>query len=71
MERVYLGQVEKGIDKVMVYYNEAGYEIDFFSNDNLMANCELYDDDHVLRELEHYLVDTKYIEIHTSHQIKF
>ncbi len=53
MERVYLGQVEKGIDKVMVYYNEAGYEIDFFSNDNLMANCELYDDDHVLRELEH------------------
>jgi hypothetical protein len=53
MERVYLGQIEKGIDKVVVYYTEYGYEIDFFSNDNLMANCELYDDDHVWRELEH------------------
>ena len=41
MERVYLGQIEKGIEKVVVYYTDYGYEIDFFSNDNLMANCEL------------------------------
>ena len=53
MERVYLGQIEKGIEKVVVYYSDYGYEIDFFSNDNLMANCELYDDDHVWRELKH------------------
>ena len=53
MERVYLGQIEKGIDKVMVYYNDNGYEIDFFRNDRLTDNCQLLDDDHVWRELEH------------------
>ena len=52
MERVYLGQIEKGLDKVVVYYNEGGYEIDFFRNDRLMANCQLLDDDHVWRELK-------------------
>jgi hypothetical protein len=52
MEKIYLGQVEKGISKVMVYYNPNGYVIDIFSNDNLMVSCELLDSDHVWRELK-------------------
>jgi hypothetical protein len=52
MEKIYLGQVEKGITKVMVYYNPNGYVIDIFSNDNLMVSCELLDSDHVWRELK-------------------
>ena len=52
MEKIYLGQVEKGITRVMVYYNPNGYVIDIFSNDNLMVSCELLDSDHVWRELK-------------------
>ena len=50
--RTYLGQIESHIDRVMVYYNDDGYEIDFFSKNKLIASCQLLDDDHVWRELK-------------------
>ena len=51
-EKTYLGQIEQGITKVMVYYIDSGYLIEFYTNDNLQAECDLLDDDHVWRELK-------------------
>ena len=51
-EKVYLGQIEKGLTKVKVYYNPNGYVIDIYFNDRIQAECELLDDDHVWRELK-------------------
>ena len=51
MDNIYLGQIEQGLSKVMVYYNDNGYVLRIYSNDNLMHECELLDDDHVWREL--------------------
>jgi hypothetical protein len=52
MEQTYLGQIEQGLTKVMVYYNDKGYVIDIYFNDRIQAECELLDDDHVWRELK-------------------
>ena len=52
MEKTYLGQIEQGITKVMVYYIDSGYFLEFYTNDRVMAECELLDDDHVWRELK-------------------
>ena len=51
MEVIYLGQIEQGLHKVAIYYNDNGYVLRIYSNDNLMQECELLDDDHVWREL--------------------
>jgi len=52
MNKTYLGQIEKGLHKVMVYYNDNGFVLDFYTNDRVVAECELLDDDHVWRELK-------------------
>jgi hypothetical protein len=59
----YLGQIEKGIDKVMVYYNDYGYVLTFHSNGNKMSYCELLDSDHVARELEYNGYSISFINI--------
>jgi hypothetical protein len=52
MEKTYLGQIEKGLQRVKVFYNEKGFVLDFYFNDRLTDECELLDDDHVWRELK-------------------
>ena len=37
MEKTYLGQIEQGITKVMVYYIDSGYFLEFYTNDRVMA----------------------------------
>ena len=52
MEKTYLGQIERGLQSVKVFYNEKGYVLDIYFNDRIIAECELLDDDHVWRELK-------------------
>jgi hypothetical protein len=52
MEKTYLGQIEKGLQCVKVFYNEKGFVLKFYFNDRIQAECELLDDDHVWRELK-------------------
>jgi hypothetical protein len=47
----YLGQIEKGNDKVMVYATKEGFKLIFNSNGNI-SQCDLFDADHIARELE-------------------
>jgi len=59
----YLGQIEKGLSKVMVYYNDNGYLLTFYSNGNKLAYCELLDSDHTARELEHRGYSQSFIDV--------
>jgi|688.fasta_scaffold833063_1 hypothetical protein len=59
----YLGQIEQGLSKVMVYYNDYGYVLTFHSNGNQMSYCELLDADHVARELEHNNYSESFIDV--------
>jgi hypothetical protein len=59
----YLGQIEKGMSKVMVYYNDNGYVLVFYSNQNKMSYCELLDSDHVARELKHNNYSESFINV--------
>jgi len=52
MGKTYLGQIEKGLQRVKVFYNEKGFVLEFYFNDRIQAECELLDSDHVWRELE-------------------
>jgi len=49
----YLGQIENGKHKVMVYSNDNGYVLTFHTNGNQLSYLELFDDDHIIRELRH------------------
>ena len=51
-DETYLGNIEQGITNLKVYANDYGYKLYFYSNGNLMTECELLDSDHVWRELK-------------------
>jgi hypothetical protein len=58
----YLGQIEKGKDKVMVYGTEEGFKLIFNSNGNIIQ-CDLFDSDHISRELEHIGYSQSFIDV--------
>jgi hypothetical protein len=58
----YLGQIEKGNDKVMVYGTKEGFKLIFNSNGNIIQ-CDLFDSDHVARELEHLGYSESFINV--------
>jgi hypothetical protein len=59
----YLGQIEQGLSKVMVYSNDYGYVLTFHSNGNEVSYCELLDADHIARELEHNNYTNSFIDV--------
>ena len=62
MNNTYLGQIEKGKDKVVVCGTKEGFSLTFISNDKRSV-CELLDSDHVARELEHLGYSQSFINV--------
>jgi hypothetical protein len=58
----YLGQIEKGNDRLSVYGTQEGFKLIFNSNGNI-SQCDLFDSDHVARELEHLGYSQPYIDV--------
>ena len=51
-EETYLGNIEKGITNLKVYWIEFGYRLKFYSNDIERDSVNCLDEDHVWRELK-------------------
>ena len=58
----YLGQIEKGDDRLSVYGTQEGFKLIFNSNDK-KSECDLLDGDHVARELQHLGYPESYIDV--------
>jgi len=58
----YLGQIEIGNEKVIVYANDKGYLLTIYSNDK-RVDCQLLDTEHTARELEHRGYSQSFIDV--------
>ena len=64
MNNTYLGQIEKGKDKVIVFGTKEGFKLVFNPNDKTKRKeCNLLDGDHIARELEHLGYSQSFIDV--------
>jgi hypothetical protein len=76
MEKKFLGCIERTsqpYDKILVFafWNEnakdyemgSGYLIEFYDREKLVVTCELFDNDHVYRELKHRGFKKSFIKV--------
>lgn len=59
----YLGQIENGNDKLSVYGTQEGYTLKIFKNNEFLFQWELFDSDHVARELRYRKFNESYIDV--------
>lgn len=62
MNNTYLGQIEKGQDKVIVFGTKEGFLLTITSNDKRSV-CNLLDGDHIARELEYRGYSQSFIDV--------
>jgi len=62
----YLGQIEKGNDRLSVYGTQEGYTLKIFKNNEFLFEWELFDSEHVERELRHRGFIESYIDVIVS-----
>ena len=57
-----LGKIQNGRDEVVVYATEEGFKL-VFTTKFKRTECDLFDSDHVARELEHLGYSKSYIDV--------
>jgi len=58
----YLGQIEKGNDRLSVYGTQEGFKL-IFNFNGKKSECDLLDGDHVARELKYLGYSDSYIDV--------